>query len=92
MQAHPFRPYITAANPKNIHGVEVFNGNLRHDSRNALAEEFAKNNGLIMVSGSDFHEYEDLNNGGIFLKYLPKTNKEFVKMLRTEEITLYKGF
>ena len=91
VQAHPFRAYITAANPKNIHGVEVFNGNLRHNSHNDLAEELAKENGLIMLSGSDFHEYEDLNNGGIFLKSLPKTNDEFVKMLRTDEIILYKG-
>ena len=31
-QAHPFRPYMIPM-PKYIHGVEVYNGNARHNSK-----------------------------------------------------------
>ena len=91
LQAHPFRPYIILAEAKNIHGIEVFNGNRRHESRNYLAEEFAKENDLIMLSGSDFHEYEDLNSGGIYLENLPTSNKELVEMLMARKFILFKG-
>ncbi len=52
-QAHPFRPRIGPADPRLLDGVEVHNGNPRHESHNHLAYEFARKYGLRMISGSD---------------------------------------
>lgn len=38
-QAHPYRSWVSPANPAYLDGVEVFNGNPRHDSNNHLAVE-----------------------------------------------------
>ncbi len=65
VQAHPFRFGITPAAPELIDGIEVFNGNPRHDSKNHLALEYAEANGLKMTSGSDFHRIGDEARGGI---------------------------
>lgn len=85
-QAHPFRPYITPADPNYLDGVEIFNGNRRHDSHNASAYAFAKDNNLKMLSGSDFHQEEDLASGGIILSELPKDSKEFLQILKDNSI------
>jgi predicted metal-dependent phosphoesterase TrpH len=83
-QAHPFRTGITRANPNDLDGIEVFNGNLRHDSRNDLALRFAQENRLLQVSGSDFHQLEDLGRGGIEITQSVKTSRELVRVLKSE--------
>jgi len=67
-QAHPFRPMMTRQKPEYLDGVEVLNGNPRHDSRNDLAYEFAKKHKLAMSAGSDAHETEDVGRSGIMTK------------------------
>jgi hypothetical protein len=65
VQAHPFRLRMTPAPPELIDGVEVFNGNPRHDSANHLALQYAQDHRLKMLSGSDFHQLPDLARGGV---------------------------
>lgn len=65
VQAHPFRPHMIPADPSLLDGIEVYNGNPRHDSSNHLALEYAQQNGLKMLSGSDFHQTQDAARGGI---------------------------
>lgn len=77
IQAHPFRIDSTITNPRYIDGIEIYNGNRRHDSSNNIAEMWAKKHGFITTSGSDFHEYEDLARGGIALDRFVKDSKEF---------------
>lgn len=82
IQAHPYRNGCKP--PDNlglIDGVEIFNGNPRHNSRNDLAAELARNNNLIKTSGSDFHHMEDLGKGGIRLSKRVKTSKELIDAL-----------
>jgi predicted metal-dependent phosphoesterase TrpH len=81
-QAHPFRGYCEVSNPEFLDGVEVYNGNKRHDSNNEKALNFAKMNNLCMSSGSDFHQKEDLARGGVIFQDNPIKNKTFVKMLK----------
>lgn len=64
-QAHPFRNNMTMVNPVFIDGIEVYNGNPRHDSRNDIARAWAEKFGKKMSSGSDYHEEGDLARGGI---------------------------
>ena len=62
--AHPFR-YETLHPYGAIDGAEVINGNPM--SRNSLAMQFAKQNNLLMCSGSDAHNPGDEGKGGIIL-------------------------
>lgn len=85
-QAHPFRDRMERANPLLLDGIEVFNGNPRHDSRNDLAYNRAKNYSLKMISGSDFHQTQDLAGGGIELSEEINTPAELIKVLREDRI------
>lgn len=81
-QAHPFRPGMKVAIPCLLHGVEVFNGNPRHDSHNDLAYEFAVQNGLLMIAGSDAHQPGDVGRAGIRLSYPIYSAEELVEYYR----------
>lgn len=76
-QSHPFRTIITYRNPSLLEAVEVYNGYARHDSHNDKAEQFAKDNGLIPLAGSDFHEPQD-GGAGIILANAIANEKELV--------------
>ncbi|MGE5613317.1 MAG: PHP domain-containing protein [Bacillota bacterium] len=65
VQAHPFRPGMIPAQPSLLDAVEAFNGNPRQESQNHLAFEYAVQNGLKMLSGTDFHRVEDAFRGGV---------------------------
>ena len=67
VQAHPFRPRMIPADPSLLDGIEIYNGNPRHDSSNHLALKYAQDNGLKMLSGSDFHQVQDAARGGIIV-------------------------
>ena len=54
-QAHPFRDGMTRINPESIDGVEVFNMHPNHNSRVAKAASYAKEHGLLVSGGTDFH-------------------------------------
>ncbi len=87
-QAHPFRPGMSVVEPALLDGIEVYNGNLRHNSRNDLAFSYAKEHGLKMLSGSDFHEEEDLARGGIMTEKKITSIDEFIEILTTEDYKL----
>ncbi len=76
-QSHPFRTIITYRNASLLDAVEIYNGYARHDSHNDQAEQFAKDNGLIPLAGSDFHEPQD-GGAGIILANAIANEKELV--------------
>ncbi len=80
-QAHPFRVGMKVTNPKFLDGIEIFNGNPRHNSSNDISEMWAKKYDLMVTSGSDYHEYEDLGTGGIWFDKEIKDNKTLVEEL-----------
>ena len=88
IQAHPFRVNMTLTDPRYIDGIEVFNGNKRHNSSNDIAALWAEKYSLIMTSGSDFHETEDLARGGIYLEQPVKTSKELRKAVLSGKYSL----
>lgn len=81
IQAHPFRIDSNITNPRYIDGIEVYNGNRRHDSSNNIAQLWAKKHGFITTVGSDFHEYEDLARCGMVFDCFVKDSKEFRREL-----------
>jgi len=81
-QAHPFRPKLKTAEPRLLDGIEAYNGNVRHESNNHLAVQFARDNGLRMSSGSDCHLPPDLGRGGIILTEMVQTPAQLTAVLR----------
>ncbi len=82
IQAHPFRPYITRVYEDMLEGLEVYNGNPRHDSDNGKAARLAQKKGWVQLSGSDFHQEGDVAAGGILLSEMPSDSPSFAAMLR----------
>lgn len=87
-QAHPYRSYVTAENPLYLDGVEVFNGNPRHDSHNDLALKFAEDNKLLMSGGSDCHQIEDVGRSGIMTDIRINDEKTLVEVLKSGKLTV----
>lgn len=87
-QAHPYRKGMKPAAVELLDGLEVYNGNPRHNSHNHQALAFARDNDLKMISGSDFHQIEDLGRGGIITKNEIKTSKDLVKVLKMNNYQL----
>lgn len=81
VQAHPFRRGQRAADPALLDGVEVFNGNPRHDSHNDLALAYAREHGLLMTRGSDVHQSGDAGAATMLLPPV-STEAELVAALK----------
>ena len=81
-QAHPFRPGMRRPLPFPFDGVEVYNGNKRHNSHNEEARAFCREQGRIPLSGSDFHEWEDLARGGLRLEEPIAGSAALIRTLR----------
>lgn len=77
-QAHPYRYDKAPVQPIVYDGIEVYNAHPRHNSHNRLAVHFAREHGLKLISGSDFHKEEDCGRGGIMLPEDIRTMREFI--------------
>ncbi len=86
-QAHPFRPGLRRCDPNLIDGVEGFNGNKRHNSHDQIATAHGREHGLIITSGADFHEWEDLTRGGMVSAEPVRDERHFVELLKTGKLT-----
>ena len=82
LQAHPFREGMTVTAPTCIDGVEVYNGNPRHNSRNEMAAYWASINGFMKTAGSDYHQKEDLARGGLITDNRITTIGELIQAIR----------
>lgn len=92
IQAHPFRKFITRANPKYLDGAEVFNGKTSDElNNNALlwAQSFPKK--AIMTGGSDCHSKGQLATSGIITKEKLTTNADLVRILKSGEFEIIKN-
>lgn len=89
-QAHPFRINMTVSNPEYLDGIEIFNGCVRHNSNNDVAELWADKYKLLKTSGSDFHQVVDVARGGIITENEIKTNDDLLKVISDGFYTLIK--
>ena len=90
-ETHPFRFNMRRLEPSYLQGVEVFNGNMRHDSHNDQAQAFCRENGLVPLSGSDFHERDDIARGGIYLTELPRNEAALAELIAENRHSLRKS-
>ena len=86
-QAHPFRTGMHIVNPAYLDGVEIYNACVRHNSRNGIAEKWAKMHNLRGTSGSDFHREEDAARGGIVTERKIKSNADLLEVLQSGNYT-----
>ncbi len=90
-QAHPFRFGIRRCNPDFIDGVEVYNG--KTDKKgNDKALVWAKKNGKLMVSGSDFHTVKNLARGGIITSQPIKNNGDLLEVLKSQNFEMIREY
>ena len=90
-QTHPFRPNVVLGNPLYMHGAEAFNGHFHHDSRNELAEKFCEENGLVKMSGTDFHHDDQPVTAGILIPDEIADEAELVKYIMSGKAELIKN-
>ena len=89
MHAHPFRNGMLVVDPRDIDGMETFNGTPSYDGRNSVADTWAKKYGLIPTSGSDFHNPDQYGTGGILTSAAIRTGEELVSVLKSGNYTLH---
>ncbi len=88
IHAHAFRCDTLMTDPELMDGYEVFNGNIRQNSHNFLAEATANHYRLIRTAGSDFHKPDDPTNGGIVTERRIRSNEELLRVLRSGDYDL----
>lgn len=66
-QSHPFRNGVVSGDPRYLHGAEAFNGHFHHFNNNDKADKFCSENGLIKLSGTDYHRFHQPITGGIYI-------------------------
>lgn len=82
-QAHPFRPGIRRCNPELIDGIEVYNGKCNR-KENEKAMNWARENNLLVCSGSDFHTIKNLALGGIITDEPINNNDDLLRILKAQ--------
>ena len=88
VQAHPFRNGMTVVNPALLDGMETFNGHAGHDSRNPIADAWAKQYGLLRTSGTDFHHPHQGGVAGILTDEPITSSAQLCEILRSGSYTL----
>lgn len=88
-QAHPFRKWLNLRDVNYLDGIEVYNGNPRHDSMNSKAYEVANRNNLIMIAGSDYHEIGDEATAAMKFSYPIYDSVEMANALRNRDGQVY---
>ncbi|MBO5778790.1 MAG: PHP domain-containing protein [Clostridia bacterium] len=88
-QAHPFRNHMRVVNPRAFFGMEIVNGNPRHDSRNDIAKAWTEKFGLHQIAGSDCHQSEDVGIAGIEFEGTISTMDELCEILREDRYKIY---
>lgn len=88
VQAHPFRNGMTVVNPAYLDGVEAFNGHVGHDSRNPIADAWAKMHGLLRTAGTDFHHPHQSGVAGILTDEPIRSGNELVAVLKSGNYVL----
>ncbi len=84
-QAHPFRDNMRLANINSIDGVEVFNLHPHHNSRIGLAARYARENDLLAIAGSDFHDPNWDSLCGIMTKEPITSSAQLAKVLKERD-------
>ncbi|MBO4423548.1 MAG: PHP domain-containing protein [Clostridia bacterium] len=84
-QAHPFRNNMRITDPNCLFGIEIKNGNVRHDNRNDIAKAWAEKFGLHKIAGSDCHQIMDVGVSGITTGATVSSIEDLLRILREDD-------
>lgn len=91
VQAHPFRDNRPIG-PDCVDGIEVYNMHPNHNSRPGLASQFAKENGIkIITAGSDYHDKGWGALCSVRFKKIPADSFDIAKLLKSGDYILEVG-
>ena len=86
IQAHPYRTGLAAVDPAHEDGLETFNMHPNHNSRVAVAQIWAREQGIpIMTVGTDLHHEEHQGLCSLRARTLPGNERELVELLRSRD-------
>ncbi len=91
-QPHPFRTKVVCGNPEFMHGAEAFNGHYGHFNYNHLADDFCEKNGLIKMSGTDYHHDDQPVTAAIFVPDDVSDEKALKDFLMNNRFELFCDF
>ena len=80
-QAHPFRDHMKIVPPKDLYGVEVFNGCHEDNFIDNIANMWAEKFGLRKIAGSDCHELSTVGRAGVKFTSEIRDNSDIVQAL-----------
>lgn len=83
IQAHPFRNGMTEVPPEYLDGIEAFNMHPGHNSRVAVANQYAKKHHMITTAGTDYHHPGHEGMASLLTKTKIKTSYDIVDVLRS---------
>lgn len=86
-QAHPFRDGVQLAPKEYLDGIEMYN-HTEHHARNQMAVDYARENNLIGISGSDCHQVLHAGKGGIFTDFIPEDENELKDLILSKNFDL----
>lgn len=90
-QAHPFRNGMTVTDPSLLDGIEAGNFCTTHDSRNDIAQIWAKRYELLTVYGSDYHNKCYMRGAGILTDDPITDNERLVSVLKSKSFMVTDG-
>ena len=86
VQAHPFRDNMTQMPPDQMDGIEAFNMHPNHNSRVAIAAQYARKENIPLITiGTDLHHAGHEGVSALRTKQIPQTNTELVALLRSKD-------
>lgn len=89
IHAHPYRDNNNV-DYKCVHGIEILNGNPRHDSRNELALKLAlENPDLYRLAGSDAHRDGDEGHAALVCEHEIHDSYEYKKIIESKNYKLW---
>lgn len=91
VQAHPFRKGMVCEYDRLLDGYEVFNMHPNHNSRVAVAVQYANELEKIKTMGTDFHHPNHDNLCATRAAFLPENEKELIKLIKSEDVVFEIG-
>ena len=86
LQAHPFRNGMTPVDPASLDGIESMNLHPHHNSRVAIACQYAmEQNFPVVTIGTDLHHWGHEGVSATRTKVLPENETELVALLRSRD-------
>ncbi|MHB1151756.1 MAG: PHP domain-containing protein [Eubacteriales bacterium] len=91
IQAHPFRNGMQEIDPSLLDGIEAFNMHPHHNSRVAVAANYARKYNLTAIAGTDYHHFNHEGLGITLSRSLPGDSYELAALIKSRDFKMEVG-